>query len=98
VIGQALTHTGAIDEWGDPDPAEVIRRTDTGQLQELRRAESAGAQDNLLVSEGLVRTSATAVFDSDGTTVADDHAVNQGFGDDGQIVLVSKVAARRAPA
>ena len=77
VVSQAFTDTGAIDERGDPDPAEVIRRTDTGQLQELRRAEGAGAQDDLPVGEGLVRTPATAVFDSDGTAVADDHAVYQ---------------------
>jgi hypothetical protein len=45
-----------------------------------------------------VRSSATAVFDADGTAVADDHAVDGGLGDDGQIVLVAEVAARRAPA
>ena len=34
----------------------------------------------------------------DGTTVADDHMVDQGLGDDGQIVLASEVAPRGAPA
>src|SRR3982074_2317606 len=85
VVSQAFTNTGAIDERGDPDAAEMISRTDAGQLQELRRAESAGAQDDLLVSESLVRASAAAVFDSHGTAISDDHAVNQRLGDDRQI-------------
>ena len=46
----------------------------------------------------MMRTPASAVVDSDSTTVADDHAVDAGFGDDGQILLVPEVAARRAPA
>ena len=95
MVSQALTDTGAVDQWGDPDPAEVIRRTDTGQLQQLWRAESACAQDDLLVGESLVRTSTTAVFDSDSTTVADDHAVDQRLGDDRQIA--SGVGGSRAP-
>ena len=77
VVSQALADAGAVDQRGDPDPAEMIRRTDTGQLQKLRRAKGAGAHDDLLVGESLLRTSTTAVFDSDGTTVADDHPVDR---------------------
>jgi hypothetical protein len=98
VIGQTLADAGAVHQRSDPDPAEVIRRTDTGHLKQLWRAESAGAQDDLLVGEGLVRASVTAVLDSDRTTVADDYVVDAGFGDDGRIVLVPEVAARRTPA
>jgi hypothetical protein len=32
VVGETLADMGAVDEWGDSDPAEVIRRTDTGHL------------------------------------------------------------------
>ena len=31
-VGEALADTGAVDQWGDSDPAEVIRRTDTRHL------------------------------------------------------------------
>src|SRR5512139_2459078 len=96
VVSQALTDTGAVDQWGDADPAEVILRTDTGQLQELWRAESACAQDDLLVGESLVRTSTTVVFDTDGAAIANNQAVDQRLGHDHQILLVSEVAARGA--
>jgi hypothetical protein len=79
VVRETLADTGAVDQWDDSDPAEVIRRTDTRHLEQLRRAESAGAKDDLVPGESPVFTSSTAVFDSDGTTVAHDHAIARLF-------------------
>ena len=73
MISESLADAGTVDNGGDPDATEVIRRPDGRQLQKMRRAESACAQDDLLLGEGLMRAAATPVFDADGTTAADDH-------------------------
>ena len=51
VVGEALADARAVDERGDPDAAQMIRRTDARQLQQVWRAIGAGAHDDLAVGE-----------------------------------------------
>jgi hypothetical protein len=54
MVGETLADTWTVDQRGDPDAAQVIRWTDTRQLQQLRRAESACAHHDPAVGERLL--------------------------------------------
>src|SRR6185437_15564567 len=85
VVGETSADAGAVHERGDSDAAKVIRRTDAGQLEELWRAERAGAHDDLPVGVGLPNALSGAIFDPDGTPTADDHPIDRRLRNDGQV-------------
>ncbi len=98
VVHEALANARAVDDRGDSDAAEMVCRADARQLQHVRRAEGACADDDLAVGEGLLCPATMAVLDTDRTSIADDHPAYLGLGHHRQVLLAFEVAARRVPA
>ena len=97
MIRQSLADAGTVDQWHEADATEPIGGTDSGELQQLRGAECARTHHDLLVRERLVDATVPPVFDAYRTAVADEHALDECLGDDGQVVALVQVAPHDVP-
>jgi hypothetical protein len=60
----------------DAERAQPLRLADTGELEQMRRADRACAEDHLAARHGGLLGSGDARFDADGAAVLDQHALH----------------------
>ena len=81
---------------GDAHRLQVVGRADAREQEELRRVEGAAAQDHLAVGAELKPFPAAPRLDADGGAILDQDAVDEGAGQDLQI-LRAAAGGRRPP-
>src|SRR3546814_6666249 len=73
---------------------EMRRGTDTGEHQDLGRADRSCGEDDLAPRDGAPRPLAGAVGDADGALALEDHPFDVGVGDDGEVGTLARRAQR----
>src|SRR3546814_8094100 len=71
---------------------EMRRGTDTGEHQDLGRADRSCGEDDLAPRDGAPRPLAGAVGDADGALALEDHPFDVGVGDDGEVGTLARRA------
>ena len=80
MILQVAAHAGQIVHHLDAVFLKVVRRTDAGQHQQLRRVERTGGQDHFLARPHPAGLAALAVFHAHGGLAVHDHPGGEGVG------------------
>ncbi len=74
MVLQVAPDPGQVEEDGDPVPADLVRRTDAGEEQELRRVDGAAREDDLAPRPRRVQPPAPAELDPGGALAGEDDA------------------------
>jgi hypothetical protein len=85
VVLQVLPDLGHVGDDGDPVPAQLVGRAGTGQHEQLRRAEGAGAQDDLPPRADPGDARPVGNLDPDRRSVVDHDACGVGLVEDVQV-------------
>ena len=83
----------------DADPAEMVGVADPGQLQQMRRADRAAGEDHLARRIGPLDLRGARELDADRALAVEQHAMDQGAGDDFEVGALhrrAQIGARRA--
>ena len=101
MVLQVLADAGQVVHDFDARGLEHGARTDPGALQQMRRADRTGSDDDLATATRGLDRSAALVFDPDGATLLDQDAPGHRTGDDVQVRARHgrpQVGVRRRPA
>jgi hypothetical protein len=85
MVLQILADAGQVEHDVDVEFAQQRGRADAGALQELRRGDGPGADDDFAGGAGFVRLVAAQPFDAGRPLAGKENAIGQRMGDDGQI-------------
>src|SRR6185295_14969806 len=85
VILQVLADAGRLPDDIDTETAEPFAAADPRQLQQLRRADGAGGENDLAARSDHPVLTADADLDADGTAILHEHALGLRAQDDSQI-------------
>ena len=77
VVLHVLSDAAQFVDHRDADPAEMLGIADTGNLQEVRRADCPGREDDLAGRLGPLLAATAGEFDPDCTFALEQHAVHQ---------------------
>ncbi len=77
MLGKIAAHAGEIHDGIDPQLAQLVRGTDAGQHQQLRRVIRTCAHDDLSVCEDPLQVAITYVLHTDGLAVFDQNPVGE---------------------
>ena len=101
VILQVAADARLVVHDGDAQLAEPVGRTDAGELQDLRRADRTGRQDDLAPGPRLEEPAVLPELDADGALAVEDHLLDQHSGLQAQVGAVEhglQEGAGRGPA
>ena len=87
VVEQVRSHSGRLVRNVDPDGLELCTRADSGQLQRVRRADGAGAEDDFALGERFLLDLLTveSVGDPESTPALQEDAGDERTGHHGEI-------------
>src|SRR5499427_5091935 len=101
MILKVVADPRAVMDDGDSHLVQPGRRADPGKLQDLRRADGAGRQDDLALGPRLHELPVLAELDADGAPALEDDFLDQNAGlelEVGSIEDRLQEGARRRPA
>ena len=103
MVLQVAADTRQVVQGPDAERRQMIGRADARQHEELRRVHHAARQDDLAAAARDLVAAVDHVAHAHGAVLVEDDALDQGVGDDVDVVAVAldggpEIGARRAPA
>src|SRR5437660_2117375 len=101
MILQVRAHAGAIERHRNAELAQLLRRADAREQQELRRADRAGGEHDLAAATRLLGDAVAAPAHARGAAAVEDYGFDQTIGQKPQVRPPERrleKAARRRPA